>query len=141
MERPHRRHFLHLAAGVAALSAVPGIAWGQAYPARPVTMVVPFAAGSGSDVLARILAPRLSDVLGQQVIIENIGGAGGMIGSARAAKAAADGYQVILGSTSTHAQNQSMFKNPLYNAATDFTPVALAVDLPQVLVIRSSLSV
>jgi len=131
---------LHLTVGAIALPALLRTAKAQAYPTRPVTMVVPFAAGSGSDVLARILGPRLSEVLGQQVIIENIGGAGGMIGSARVAKAGPDGYQFILGSTSTHAQNQSMFKNPLYNAATDFAPVALAVDLPQVLVTRSSLS-
>jgi tripartite-type tricarboxylate transporter receptor subunit TctC len=134
-----RRGFLQLAAGAAALPALPRIARAQAYPSRPVIMVVPFAAGSGSDVLARVLGPRMSEVLGQQVIIENVGGAGGMIGSARVAKAAPDGYQFVLASTSTHAQNQSIFKNPLYNAATDFAPVALAVDLPQVLIARSSL--
>jgi tripartite-type tricarboxylate transporter receptor subunit TctC len=134
-----RRQFLHLAAGAAALPFAPHVARAQVYPTRPVTMVVPFAAGSGSDVLARVLGPRLSEVLGQQVIIENVGGAGGMIGSARVAKAAPDGYQFVLASTSTHAQNQSIFKNPLYNAATDFAPVALAVDLPQVLIARSSL--
>jgi tripartite-type tricarboxylate transporter receptor subunit TctC len=133
MKVPHRRNFLHLAAGAAALPVVSRIARAQAFPTRPITMVVPFAAGSGSDVLGRILAPRLSEILGQQVIIENVGGAGGMIGSVRVAKAAPDGYQFVLGSTSTHAQNQSIFKNPLYNAATDFAPVALAVDLPQVL--------
>ena len=135
-----RRQFLHLAAG-AALAAVPHFACAQAYPTRPVTMVVPFAAGSGSDVLARVIGPRLSEILGQQVVIENVGGAGGMIGSARVGKAAPDGYQFVLGSTSTHAQNQSIFKNPLYNAATDFAPVALAVDLPQVLISRSNLPV
>jgi tripartite-type tricarboxylate transporter receptor subunit TctC len=136
-----RRRFLHLAAGAAMLPALPRIARAQAYPTRPMTMVVPFAAGSGSDVLARVLGPRLSEILGQQVIVENVGGAGGMIGSARVAKAAPDGYQFVLGSTSTHAQNQSIFKNPLYNGATDFAPVALAVDLPQVFIARSNLPV
>jgi tripartite-type tricarboxylate transporter receptor subunit TctC len=102
-------------------------------------MIVPFAAGSGSDVLGRILAPRLSEALGQQVIVENVGGAGGMIGASRVARAAPDGYQFVLASTSTHAQNQSLYKNPLYNAATDFASVALIVDVPQVLIARNNL--
>jgi tripartite-type tricarboxylate transporter receptor subunit TctC len=123
----------------AALVAATAPAAAQTWPTRPVTMVIPFAAGSGSDVLGRILSPRLSEVLGQQVIIENVGGAGGMIGTFRVAKAAPDGYQFVLGSTSTHAQNQTLFKNPLYNAASDFAPVALVADVPQVLVARNGL--
>src|SRR5438876_923819 len=102
-----RRKFLELAAGAAALPAVSHLAWAQAYPARPVTMVVPLAAGSAADAIARILAPRLSELLGQQVIVENVGGAGGMIGVARVAKAPPDGYQFVFGTVGTHAHNQT----------------------------------
>src|SRR5215470_14740537 len=104
MKLPNRRRFLHLATGAAALPAVSRMARAQAYPARPVTMVVPYPPGAGVDVLGRILAPRLSEHLGQQVIIENIGGTGGMAGSARVARAAPDGYTFVLGNTGTHAQ-------------------------------------
>jgi tripartite-type tricarboxylate transporter receptor subunit TctC len=130
---------LLLAVALAATFASLGNATAQDWPKRPVTMIVPFAAGSGSDVLGRILAPRLSEALGQQVIVENVGGAGGMIGASRVARAAPDGYQFVLASTSTHAQNQSLYKNPLYNAATDFASVGLIVDVPQVLIARNNL--
>jgi len=106
------------------------------WPGRPVTMVVPLGAGSGLDVLGRVLAPRLCEILGQQVIVENVAGAGGMIGAARVAKAAPDGYQFLLGTVGTHAQNQTLYKNPQYNAATDFAPVALIAEQPTVLIAR-----
>ena len=102
-------------------------------------MVVPFAAGGIGDVLGRILSSRLSELLGRQVIIENIGGAGGMAGAARVAKAAPDGYTFVLGSAGTHAHNQTLYKSPLYNAATDFAPVALVVEQPVLLVVRKDL--
>jgi tripartite-type tricarboxylate transporter receptor subunit TctC len=108
----------------------------QDWPARPLTAVVPFAAGTGSDVFARILLPRLSELLGRQVIVENIGGAGGLTGTLRVAKAAPDGYQFVIGNTGTHAVNQTVYKNPPYNAATDFAPVALILDQPTVLTAR-----
>ena len=114
-------------------------ALGQNWPTRPMTMVVPFAAGSSSDIVARILAPRLSDVLGQQVVVENVGGAGGMTGAARVAKTAPDGYQFVLGTGGTHATNQTLYRNPQYNAATDFTPVALIVEQTIVLAARKDL--
>src|SRR6516165_7846520 len=117
------------------LLAVPG--FGQMWPTRPVTMVVPGAAGSATDVLGRILAPRLSELLGRQVIVENIAGAGGMLGVARVAKAAPDGYQFVLGNVGNFAQNQTFYKKPLYNAATDFAPVALVAELPLVLITRN----
>ena len=79
----------------------------QAWPTQPITMVVPFAAGGPVDTIGRIFAARLGEVLGQQVIIENVGGAGGMIGAFRVAKATPDGYQVVLASSATHAQNQT----------------------------------
>jgi tripartite-type tricarboxylate transporter receptor subunit TctC len=112
--------------------------WAEAadWPARPITMVVPFGAGSGTDILGRALGPRLSELLGQQIIVENTAGAGGMTGSARVAKAPADGYQFVLGNVGTHAQNQTLYKSPLYNAATDFEPVELVADLPPVLLTR-----
>ena len=95
----------------------------QDWPTRPVTMVVTFAAGGPNDVVARILASRMSEVLGQQIIVENVGGAGGMTGSYRVAKAPPDGYQFVYGNLGTHAQNQTLYKKPLYNSATDFAPV------------------
>lgn len=137
-----RRNFLHRAAGAAALvglalAARPAQA--QEWPTRPVTMVVTFAAGSSDDILARILGARLSEILGQQVIVENVGGAGGMTGVSRVARAAPDGYQVVLGNTGTFAANQTLYKNPLYNATRDFAPVALVAEQPTLLVARKDL--
>ena len=119
------------------VAATPAMA--QNWPAKPVTMVVPYAAGGTTDVVGRIFSQRLSEILGQQVIVENIGGAGGMTGASRVAKAAPDGYQFVLGNVGTHAQNQTLYKSPLYNAATDFAPVALLVDQPMVLTARNDL--
>jgi len=99
-------------------------------------MVIPFAAGGALDILGRILGPGLSDGLGRPIVIENIGGAGGMTGASRVAKAAPDGYQFVLGGASTHAVNQTLYKNPLYNAATDFAPVALIIEQPLLLIVR-----
>src|SRR3954471_10945070 len=122
-------------AAVAALTGA-SAATAQDWPTRPVTMVVPFAAGGGGDLIGRILAPRLSELLGRTVIVENIGGAGGMNGAARVANAAPDGYQFVLGNIGTHAQNQTLYQHPLYNAATDFAPVALLAETPLVLSAR-----
>jgi tripartite-type tricarboxylate transporter receptor subunit TctC len=108
----------------------------QDWPQRPLTMMVPFAAGGGADVMGRILAQRLAELLGQQVIVENVTGAGGMTGTYRVARAAPDGYQIALGSVGTHAYNQTLYKKPLYDAAADFAPVALVAETPQVLVAR-----
>jgi tripartite-type tricarboxylate transporter receptor subunit TctC len=102
-------------------------------------MVVPFAAGSGSDILGRIIGPRLGENLGATVIVENVGGAGGMIGAARVAKAAPDGYQLLLATAGTQAMNQTLYKKPLYNSATDFAPVALVASTPILLVTRKDL--
>jgi tripartite-type tricarboxylate transporter receptor subunit TctC len=128
-----------------AMIAVTAIACGsviplaaQEWPSRPLTMVVGFAAGGGTDVLGRILGRRLGEVLGQQVIIENVGGAGGMVGSARVAKAAPDGYQFVLGSRAD-AINQTLYKSPLYNLITDLAPVVLIGEQPMVLVVRKDL--
>jgi len=124
---------------VAGLLLFPAALQAQSWPSRPVTMVVPFAAGGPMDTVGRILAPRLSELLAHQVIIENVGGGGGTIGSTRVAKAPPDGYQFVLGNVGTHAVSQTLFKNPPYNSATDFAPVALIADLSLVLVARKDL--
>ena len=113
----------------------------QTYPARPMTMIIPFAAGGPTDVLDRIMGQRMSEILGQQVVVENVGGAGGMTGSKRVADAAPDGYAFVLGTVGTHAQSQTMYKKPLYHAATDFTPIALIAEVPIVLITRKDLPV
>jgi tripartite-type tricarboxylate transporter receptor subunit TctC len=106
------------------------------FPNRPMTMVIPFAAGGPTDILGRVIAARMSEVLGQNVIVENVAGAGGMTGSARVANAPPDGYQFVLGTVGTHAQGQTLYKQPLYNASTDFTPVILIANVPIVLETR-----
>jgi len=134
---------MHRALAIEVAIALPFCSAGRAaaedWPTRPVTMVVPFAPGGSVDVMGRILAARLGEVLGQQVIVENLGGAGGMVGSLRVAKASPDGYEFVLGIAGTHAQNQTLYKHPLYNAATDFAPVGLIAEQPTVLVTRKDL--
>jgi tripartite-type tricarboxylate transporter receptor subunit TctC len=127
-----------IAAIAALVSAIVPTA-AQNWPNRAVTMVVPFAAGGPADTVGRILALHLSDFLNQQVIVENVGGAGGMTGAATVAKAAPDGYQFVLGNLGTHAANQTLYKRPLYNAAADFTPVVLLAETPLVLLARKDL--
>ncbi len=126
-----------LAATIAAFAAQPGAA--QSWPTRAVTMVVPFAPGSASDTVGRIVSIRMSELLGQQVVIENVGGAGGMTGAARVAKAPPDGYQFVLGGLDTFAQGPTLYKKPLYNPVADFVPVALVADQPLVLLIRKDI--
>jgi tripartite-type tricarboxylate transporter receptor subunit TctC len=128
-----------MAAALAILLAASAPVRAQTWPERPLTMVIPFAAGGAVDIMGRILAARLSEILGQRVIIENVGGAGGMSGAYRVVKAAPDGYEFVLGSVGTHAQNQSLYKKPLYNAATDFAPVVLIAETPLVMVARKDL--
>ena len=129
------------AAVLAVLLAAAGAASAQNYPAKPMTMIIPFAAGGPTDVLGRVVAQRMSELLGQQVIVENVGGAGGMTGARRVADATPDGYSFVLGTVGTHAQSQTMYKKPLYNSATDFTPVALVAEVPIVLITRKDLPV
>jgi tripartite-type tricarboxylate transporter receptor subunit TctC len=119
-------------------SALPTAA--QDWPKRPLTIVVPYGPGSGADVLGRIIAPQMSEFLGQPIIIENVAGGGGMIGSARVAKAPPDGYQSVIGTAGTHAQNQFLYKNPPYQPS-DFAPVVLIADQPFVLITRKDLPV
>ena len=135
----YRRRFLQFAAGAAALPALSRLAWAQAYPTRPMTMIVPFAAGGPQDVLGRLLAQRMGEILRQSVVVENIGGAGGVTGSRRVADARPDGYTMGIGSVGTHAQNQSLYKRPPYDPVADFTPVALIAETPVVLIVRKDL--
>ena len=125
------------AAAIATLTFFGNLAQAQEWPNRPVTMIVPYAAGGPVDTVGRILAQRLGEVLGQQVVVENVGGAGGMTGSSRVAKAAPDGYMFLMAGTSVMAMNQTLYKKPLYDAANDFTPVTLVTDSARVLIARS----
>src|SRR3954462_3030487 len=113
----------------------------QDWPTRPMTLVVPFSAGGGVDVSARIQAQRMGELLGQTIIVENVGAAAGMAGGQRVAKAAPDGYTFLVGNTGTHAYNQTLYKKPLYNAATDFQPVGLMTESPRILIARKDLPV
>jgi tripartite-type tricarboxylate transporter receptor subunit TctC len=121
---------------VAACAGIAANALAQEWPTRPLTMVVAFPAGGTDDILARMLAPRIAEFLGQQVVVDNVPGGGGTAGGARVAKAAPDGYEFILGTSATHALSQVLVKKPAYNALTDFTPVALLVEQPFVLIAR-----
>jgi tripartite-type tricarboxylate transporter receptor subunit TctC len=121
---------------VGALVAATAPAAAQDWPTRPVTMVVPFAAGGAFDVMGRVFTPRMSESLGQQVIVENIGAAAGIVGTNRVAKAAPDGYTFLLGSVGTHAYNATLYKKLPYSPATDFAPVALFAEQPMVLITR-----
>jgi tripartite-type tricarboxylate transporter receptor subunit TctC len=131
-----------IAAAALLLTLAPaGTAAAQDFPTHPLTLVVPFAAGGGVDVSARIQAQRMGELLGQTIVIENIGAAAGMAGGQRVAKAPPDGYTFEIGNVGTHAYNQTLYKKPLYNAETDFTPVGLATESPRILVVRKDLPV
>jgi tripartite-type tricarboxylate transporter receptor subunit TctC len=122
--------------GALALST---LARAEDWPTRPITLVVPFSAGGGVDVSARIQAQRMGELLGQPIVIENIGAAAGMAGSLRVAKSTPDGYTMLIGNSGTQAYNQSLYKKPLYNSLTDFTPVGLVSESPRVLIARKDL--
>jgi len=111
----------------------------QDWPVRPITIVVPYSAGSPADVIARLLGQYMGETLGQQFVVENLAGAGGVTGTNRVAKAAPDGYQIVQGGTGTHALSQWLYKNPPYNATTDFAPLGLVVESPLVLIARKDL--
>ena len=128
-----------VAAAALALLALTAPALAEDFPARPITMIIPFAAGGPTDLLGRLIAQRMGEVLGQTVVVENVGGAGGMTGAKRAADAKPDGYTVLIGTVGTHAQNQWLYARPAYNAATDFTPVALIAEVPIVLIARKDI--
>src|SRR5262245_26297147 len=134
-----RRRFLHLAAGAALLPAVSGIARAQQYPARPITIVVPFAAGGPTDTLARLLATHMKGSLGQSVIVENITGAEGSIGVGRVARATPDGYTLSIGHWGTHVVSGAILTLP-YHVLEDFEPIAVLAAGPHLVVGQKSLS-
>jgi tripartite-type tricarboxylate transporter receptor subunit TctC len=131
-----RRQFLHLAAGAAALPAVARIARAQAYPARTITLIVPFPPGGSTDVAARIVADHMSRTLGQQLIVQNVSGAGGTTGSIRAMRADPDGYTILMGQMGTHAASVALYPNLAYKPDADFEPIGLVSAFPLIIAAR-----
>ena len=140
--RPARNGVASVASAVFAVLAAglairPAHAQDADWPTRPITLVVPFSAGGSSDAIGRIIADGIGSQLHQTVVVENVAGTGGMLGSARVARAAPDGYQFVIGNVGTFAQSQWLYKKPLYDAAKDFSPVGLLTDEKLVLVARN----
>jgi tripartite-type tricarboxylate transporter receptor subunit TctC len=133
-----RRQFLHLAAGATTLPAVSRGANAQAYPSRPITLVVPFAPGGANDVIGRVLAPRMRASLGQTIIIENVAGASGSLGTGRVARAAPDGYTLIVGNVGTHVTNGVVYELR-YDVLNDFEPVSLVATQPFLIVAKKAM--
>jgi tripartite-type tricarboxylate transporter receptor subunit TctC len=138
MKLPHRRQFLHLAAGAAVLPAGSRIAEAQAYPTRPITIVVPYAAGGATDTIGRVMAERMKRSLGQPVIVENATGAGGTIAVGRVARAAPDGYTLSLGHNGSHVMTGATYALQ-YDLLNDFEPVALISTYPEVIVAKRTM--
>ena len=136
--KPSRRTFLHLSATAAALRAVSPKAWAQGYPARPVRVIVPFAAGGQADVIARLIAQRLSAQLAQQFYVENAPGGGGTIGTGRAAQASPDGYTILVQDGIAFTANPSLYVKVPYDATRDFDPVTIPATTMQVLAVHPS---
>ncbi|NTF34192.1 Bug family tripartite tricarboxylate transporter substrate binding protein [Rhizobium skierniewicense] len=136
-----RRAAIALAASVVSAFVLGGTAQAQTYPARAITLVVPFAAGGSTDVVARVIAQKMSEDLGQQVIVENIAGAGGNLGADRVARAEPDGYTILMGTVATHALNPLILKTKPYDPEKDFAPISLLVVVPNVLVVNPQLPV
>ncbi|UOK71593.1 Bug family tripartite tricarboxylate transporter substrate binding protein [Ancylobacter polymorphus] len=127
------------AAAIAALAvalAPAGPVAAQDFPTRPVTLVIPFAAGGSTDLVGRLIAERMAAELGQPVVVENKGGAGGNLGAAQVAKASPDGYTILMGTVATHALNPALYKKMPYDPVTSFAPVSLLVVVPNVLVVN-----
>jgi tripartite-type tricarboxylate transporter receptor subunit TctC len=137
MKLPHRRQFLHLAAGAAALPAFSRIARAQAYPTRPVRWIVAFAAGGPTDIVARIMGQYLSERLGQQFIIDNRPGAGGIVGTQAAINSPADGYTILM-AAHVHAINATLYHRLPYNFVNDIAPIAGLVRMPNVMEVTPS---
>jgi tripartite-type tricarboxylate transporter receptor subunit TctC len=131
-----RRRFLHLAAGAAALPLASGVAGAQAYPTRPITLIVPFPPGAATDVCARIVADHMSRTLGQQIVIQNISGAGGTTGSTRAMRAEPDGYTILMGQMGTHAASVALYPNLAYKPDVDFEPIGMVAGFPLLIAAR-----
>ena len=127
-----------LIAFLASLGAATGTFAQEAYPSKPVRMIVPFPPGGATDLVARMITQRLSDILGRQVYVENRGGAGGAVGSEVAAKAAPDGYTLVMGTSGTHAINFSLYDKPAYDPVKDFAAVTRVAVLPSMIVVHPS---
>ena len=132
-----RCQFLYRAAGAAALPFLSGIARAQSYPTRPVRVIVPFSPGGPTDVCARLIMQKLSERLGQQFYVENIAGAGGNIGTGQAARAAADGYTVLI-TVNSYVINPTLYAKVPYRVLQDFDSVTLAVGFPSALLVNPS---
>jgi tripartite-type tricarboxylate transporter receptor subunit TctC len=137
MKLPHRRQFLHLAAGAAALPAVSHVAWAQPYPTRPVRIVVGFAAGGPADIVARLIAQWLSERLGQPFVVENRTGAATNIATEAVVRAPADGYTLLF-VTSTNAINTTLYEKLSFDLSRDIVPVASLIRAPHVLEVNPS---
>jgi tripartite-type tricarboxylate transporter receptor subunit TctC len=133
-----RRSFLQFAAAAAAAPALPRVARAEAYPSRPITMIVPFPPGGPTDTPGRVIAERMGTSLGQPVIVENVGGAEGSIGTGRVARANPDGYTIVLGVTNTHVMNGAFYSLP-YDVLNDFAPISPLFTAPLVLYARKTL--
>jgi tripartite-type tricarboxylate transporter receptor subunit TctC len=133
-----RKSLLLCGAMMALMIGTVGVA-AQQWPNQPVTLMVPFAPGGPLDTLARTVQPYISETLGQRVVVDNQPGAGGRVGSLRLSGAPGDGHTFMLGSQGTHGISQLIFKKPPYNAITDFAPVTLVADAPQVVLVRHDL--
>ena len=131
-----RRTFLQLAAGGLALPAVSRVAHAQAWPARTITLIVPFAPGGATDVSARLVAEHMTRTLRQQVVIQNLAGAGGTTGSTRAMRSEPDGYTILMGHVGTHAVAPSLYGNLAYKPDADFEPIGLVSEFPMLIVAR-----
>jgi tripartite-type tricarboxylate transporter receptor subunit TctC len=129
--------FVNALAAVAAALLLAPAAWAQAWPSRPVSIVVPYPPGGPVDVSARLLAPKLQEALGQPFVVENRPGAGGNIGAAHVAKSAPDGHTLLMGAIATHAINPALYRSMPYDALRDFRHVALVVQVPNVLVLNN----
>ena len=131
-----RRQFLHLAAAAAALPATARVAMAQTYPSRPVTLIVPFAAGGPTDVAARVVSEHMSRTLGQQIVVENVVGAGGTVGSLRTMRANPDGYTIQMGHMGTHAIAVSLYPKLAYRPDVNFAPIGVVVAQPLLIAAR-----
>ena len=131
-----RRTFLHLAVGAAALPVVSRTARAQAYPARPITLIVPFPPGGSTDVGARIIADHMSRTLGQQIVVQNVSGAGGTTGSTRAMRSDPDGYTLLMGQMGTHAAAVALYPNLAYRPDVDFEPIGMVTAFPLIVAAR-----
>ena len=123
------------------LAALTASASAQDWPTRPITLVVPFAPGGGVDSSARLQAAVMSEVLGQTIVVENVGAAAGTVGSGRVAKAAPDGYTFLIGNSGTHVYSQSLYRKKPYDSVADFEPVGIVTESPRLLVARKGLPV